>query len=80
MGCDWTPPSPLPKSPKIGYSIWEVRLSVEHAGRKVEGRSSRVNVVEASAYAQALNIHQRVLDRAWIRVRLSPRDGLSRSN
>ena len=44
----------------------EVRLSVEHKGRKEEGRSSSVNVVEASAraYAQALNIHQRVIDRA----------------
>jgi 2-isopropylmalate synthase len=38
-------------------AVGEVRVTVEHEGRKAEGRASSVNVVEASAraYAQALN-------------------------
>ena len=37
-------------------AVGEVRVTVEHEGRKAEGRASSVNVVEASAraYAQAL--------------------------
>jgi 2-isopropylmalate synthase len=37
-------------------AVGEVRVTVEHEGKKAEGRSSSVNVVEASAraYAQAL--------------------------
>ncbi|HZE99955.1 MAG TPA: 2-isopropylmalate synthase [Planctomycetota bacterium] len=37
-------------------AVGEVRVTVEHEGRKAEGRSASVNVVEASAraYAQAL--------------------------
>jgi 2-isopropylmalate synthase len=38
-------------------AVGEVRVTVEHEGRKAEGRASSVNVVEASAraYSQALN-------------------------
>jgi 2-isopropylmalate synthase len=37
-------------------AVGEVRVTVEHEGKKAEGRSASVNVVEASAraYAQAL--------------------------
>jgi 2-isopropylmalate synthase len=38
-------------------AVGEVRVTVEHEGRRADGRASSVNVVEASAraYAQALN-------------------------